>query len=97
MFRIHWGSMKNSNCRDDLPNIKAPALLLMGDAGVAANEAELELCTGAIPSHTETRFIPNSGGTYFMIEEPEATADALLEWTSRHPAAGEPAEVVAAA
>ena len=43
-----------------------------------------------------SHFIPNSGGTYFMIEEPEATAEALLEWTSRHPAASEPAEVVAA-
>ena len=87
MFRIHWGSMKNSNRRDDLPKIKAPTLLLMGDAGVAGNEAnqrELELVKAQIPGLVETHFIAGCGGTYYMIEQPEETARVLFEWMARH-------------
>ncbi len=89
MFRIHWGSMKNSNRRADLPNIQAPTLLLMGDAGVAGNEAnqrELSLVEEQIPGVVETRFIPGCGGTYYMIEQPEETARVLVEWVGKYPA-----------
>ena len=85
-FRIHWGSMKRSNRRADLPKITAPTLLLMGDAGVAGNEAnqrEIELVKEAIPAPVETHFVEGCGGTYFMIEEPEDTAAALVDWMDR--------------
>ncbi len=88
MFRIHWGSMKECNRRGDLELIKAPTLLLMGDAGVAGNEAnrrELKLVSDAVTGPVETRFITGTGGTYYMIEEPEETARVLLDWVNRYP------------
>jgi len=91
MFRIHWGSMKHSNRRADLESIQAPTLLLMGDAGVASNEAnqrEIERVRAMIPGETELQLVEGCGGTYFMIEEPEETARILLDWMRRHPALG---------
>ena len=88
MFRIHWGSMKECNRRCDLEKINAPTLLLMGDAGVAGNEAnqrELKLVAETIPGTVETRFIKGTGGTYYMIEEPEETARVLIDWMNDHP------------
>lgn len=91
MFRIHWGSMKECNRREDLQQIHCPTLLLMGDSGVAGNEAnkrELEFIGGAIPGEVENRFINGCGGTYYMIEQPEETARVLTEWVRKHPATG---------
>ena len=89
MFRIHWASMKECNRRVDLERIKAPTLLLIGDAGVAGNEAnqrEIELVKSQIPAKVETYLIPGCGGTYFMIEEPEETARVLIDWLNSNPA-----------
>jgi pimeloyl-ACP methyl ester carboxylesterase len=91
MFRIHWGSMKNSDRRPDLPKIKCPTLLLMGDAGVAGNETnrrEVTRIKETIPGGADTHFIEGCGGTYFMIEAPEQTAEALINWTKKHPVNG---------
>lgn len=88
MFRIHWRSMKECNRRCDLEQIKAPTLLLMGDAGVAGNEAnqrELTRVSESISAPVETHFIAGTGGTYYMIEEPEETARVLVEWMDKHP------------
>jgi 3-oxoadipate enol-lactonase len=88
MFRIHWASMKECNRRCDLERIQAPTLMLMGDAGVAGNEAnqrEIDLVKTTIKAKVETHLIEGCGGTYFMIEEPEETARALIEWLNANP------------
>jgi pimeloyl-ACP methyl ester carboxylesterase len=87
-FRILWSGMKVSDRSCDLPNIKAPTLLLMGDVGVAGNEANqhaIQAVKSAISAPVETKYINGSGGTFYMIERPEETADALIEWMQSHP------------
>lgn len=87
-FRIHWLSMKESDRRPDLDNIICPTLLLMGDAGVAGNETnkrEIERIQKAVRGEVEAEFIEGCGGTYYMIEEPEKTVEALTLWLRKHP------------
>ena len=89
MFRIHWGSMKASDRTCDLPLVQSDVLLLMGDAGVAGSEAnrrEIDKVSKAVKGEVEAKLIPESGGTYFMIERPEETVAALMDWMGRHPA-----------
>ncbi|MDX2143400.1 MAG: alpha/beta hydrolase [Rhodospirillaceae bacterium] len=73
----------------DLGRMKLPMLLLLGESGTLGSArpnmqntiAEVrKLCPQA-----ELKTIPKAGGTYCVIEEPQATADAALEFLQRHP------------
>jgi pimeloyl-ACP methyl ester carboxylesterase len=68
----------------DLGKIRVPTLVLMGDSGnlgyeAPGNRALAEEFLRRVPHATLAR-IPRGGGTYCMIEEPEATAKAVLEF-----------------
>ena len=80
--------MKECNRLCDLGQMKAPTLLLMGDAGVAGNETnqrELARVSESISAPGETHFIEGTGGTFYMIEEPDETARLLVDWMDKHP------------
>ena len=88
-FRILWSAMKVSDRSCDLPKVESPVLLLMGDVGVAGNEANqhaIKKVKDAIKSTTEVSYISGSGGTFYMIEKPQDTAKVLLDWMERNPA-----------
>lgn len=73
----------------DLGKLKMPTLVLMGESGnlgyeAPGNRALAEEFLGRVPHATLTR-IPRGGGTYCMIEEPEATAKAVLEFVKGLP------------
>jgi pimeloyl-ACP methyl ester carboxylesterase len=75
----------------DLGKIRVPTLVLMGDSGnlgyeAPGNRALAEEFLRRVPHATLTR-IPRGGGTYCMIEEPEATAKAVLEFVRGLPPA----------
>jgi pimeloyl-ACP methyl ester carboxylesterase len=68
----------------DLARIRVPTLVLMGESGnlgyeMPGNRALAEEFLRHVPQATLER-IPRGGGTYCMIEEPEATAAAVLRW-----------------
>lgn len=68
----------------DLARIKVPTLVLMGESGnlgyeTPGNRALAEEFLRHVPQATLER-IPRGGGTYCMIEEPEATAAAVIRW-----------------
>lgn len=68
----------------DLGRIRVPTLVLMGESGnlgyeAPGNRALAEEFLRHVPHATLER-IPRGGGTYCMIEEPEATANAVLRW-----------------
>jgi pimeloyl-ACP methyl ester carboxylesterase len=76
----------------DLGKLKMPTLVLMGESGnlgyeAPGNRALAEEFLGRVPHATLTR-IPRGGGTYCMIEEPEATARAVLEFVRGLPPVG---------
>jgi pimeloyl-ACP methyl ester carboxylesterase len=68
----------------DLGRIKVPTLVLMGESGnlgyeAPGNRALADEFLRHVPHATLER-IPRGGGTYCMIEEPEATAAAVLRF-----------------
>lgn len=68
----------------DLGRIRVPTLVLMGESGnlgyeMPGNRALADEFLARVPHATLVR-IPRGGGTYCMIEEPEATARAVLDW-----------------
>ena len=86
-FKILWGGMKYCDLTDEIPKIKVPTLMLMGTEGVAGDEAmesEIKFVEDNIPG-AEKIFIEGSGGTYSMIDNPEKTCAAILEWMKKHP------------
>ncbi|MFH0814048.1 MAG: alpha/beta hydrolase [Pseudomonadota bacterium] len=86
-FKIHWGSMKHCDLTNEIPNIKVPTLMLMGTEGVAGNkttQSEIKFVEYNIPG-AEKVFIEGSGGTYYMIDNPEKTCAAILDWIKKHP------------
>lgn len=86
-FKIHWGGMKCCDLTSDIPKIKAPTLMLMGTEGVAGNkttQSEIRYVQESIPG-AETAYIQGSGGTYYMIDNPEKTCQAVLDWLKKHP------------
>jgi pimeloyl-ACP methyl ester carboxylesterase len=87
-FKIHWSSMKDCDLTTEVPKISAPTLMLMGTEGVAGNQttqSEIRFVQESIPG-AETTYIQGSGGTYYMIDNPEKTCEALMEWLKKHPA-----------
>jgi pimeloyl-ACP methyl ester carboxylesterase len=75
----------------DLGKIRVPTLVLMGESGnlgyeAPGNRALAEEFLHRVPHATLVR-IPRGGGTYCMIEEPEATAKGVLEFVRGLPAA----------
>jgi pimeloyl-ACP methyl ester carboxylesterase len=87
-FRILWSGMKESDRSCDLPKVESPVLLLMGDVGVAGNEANqhaIKNVQNAIKTSSEISYISGAGGTFYMIEKPQETADVLLDWIERNP------------
>jgi pimeloyl-ACP methyl ester carboxylesterase len=75
----------------DLGKIRVPTLVLMGDSGnlgyeAPGNRALAEEFLRRVPHATLAR-IPRGGGTYCMIEEPEATAKSVLEFVRGLPPA----------
>lgn len=81
-FKIHWGGMRECDLTDEIPKIKAPVLLLMGTEGVAGVETmmrEIAYVEQSIKV-VEKKYIEGSGGTYCMIDSPEKTSEAILDW-----------------
>ncbi len=75
----------------DLGKIRVPTLVLMGESGnlgyeAPGNRALAEEFLRRVPHATLAR-IPRGGGTYCMIEEPEATAKTVLEFVRGLPRA----------
>jgi len=86
-FKIHWGSMKHCDLTDEVPKIKVPTLMLMGTEGVAGNkttQSEMKYVEECIPG-AEKVYIEGSGGTYYMIDNPEKTSEAVVDWLKKHP------------
>jgi len=70
----------------ELAKIKVPTLLLMGQSGnlgydAPGNRALADEFLRHVP-HAELAVIPRGGGTYCMIEEPEATAQAVIRFVN---------------
>jgi pimeloyl-ACP methyl ester carboxylesterase len=68
----------------DVAKLKMPTLLLMGQSGVLGydnpgNKALADDFMRRAPQ-TKLALIPRGGGTYCMIEQPEATAKAAVEF-----------------
>lgn len=88
-FEALWDGMKNSDCSSNLFNVSAPTLLLMGDVGVAGNEANqhaIEAVESSVKGPVETSYVKGTGGTFYMIEKPKETVEVLVDWVKRHPA-----------
>lgn len=68
----------------DLPRLRCPVLLLGGVSGPLGLDApgiraQLDAFRVAVPG-AEVASIPDAGGTYCVLEEPERTAAAAVEW-----------------
>jgi pimeloyl-ACP methyl ester carboxylesterase len=75
----------------DLGKIRVPTLVLMGESGnlgyeAPGNKALADEFLRRVP-HAQLVRIPRGGGTYCMIEEPDATANAVLEFVRGLPRA----------
>jgi len=75
-----------SDLSADLDRIKVPTLLLLGESGTlgyasAGNRALADEFSRRVP-HALLKVIPGSGGTYCMVEAPEATAAAVIEFAT---------------
>ena len=78
--------MRECDLTDEITQIKAPALLLMGTEGVAGDEVMIQEIAH-VEKHidvVEKVYIEGSGGTYYMIDSPEKTADAITDWLERY-------------
>ncbi len=79
----------NNDLTGDLKKIKVPTLVLLGDSGnlgaTAAGVRALldEFCRRV--RHAKVQTIPRAGGTYCMIEEPAATAAAVIRFLNTLP------------
>jgi pimeloyl-ACP methyl ester carboxylesterase len=70
----------------DVAKLTMPVMLYMGSSGQngadklkPAVDSFLDLCPSA-----ELKIMPNLGGTYLMVEEPETAAPPVIEWVKRH-------------
>jgi 3-oxoadipate enol-lactonase len=68
----------------ELPKLKMPTMMLMGESGnlgykSPGNRALADEFMRLVP-HAISKIIPRGGGTYCMIEQPEATAKAVIEF-----------------
>jgi len=72
----------------DVAKLSMPVLILMGTSGQNGAEhpniqASLRTFKKLCP-HAETKFLEGAGGTYLMIEEPEATTPMVAEWVEQN-------------
>ena len=71
----------------DVARIKCPALVLMGDSGHLGYQAPGNRALAdeflALAPHAELKLIAAGGGTYCMIEQARASAQAVIEFISR--------------
>ncbi len=71
----------------DVKALQMPILLLMGGSGImgasGSRIAEAAESFRALAPQAETAIIPDGGGTYCMIEEPEATAPVVMDFLTR--------------
>jgi len=70
----------------DLAKIKVPTLLLMGESGnlgyaASGNHALADEFLRRVP-HAQLKLIPRASGTYCMLEAPEATTKAVIEFAA---------------
>jgi len=89
VFRALWAGMRESDCTKDLPKISCPSLLLMGNVGVAGNNANqhaINQVQSGVAGSSEVALIEGTGGTFYMLEKPQETVEILVDWVSRHPA-----------
>ncbi len=74
----------NTDLTADIARIKVPTLLLIGESGNLGAETDglkaLIAAFMAAAPHADIVTIPRGGGTYCMIEEPEATAAAVINY-----------------
>jgi len=85
-FIIHWGSMRECDLTQEILKISSPTLMLMGTEGVIGNQSiqsEIEFVEKNIP-HAKKIFVNGSGGTYYMIDNPEETCKIILQWIKDH-------------
>lgn len=83
------GIVAGNDLTSDLGRIKVPTLVLMGESGnlgyaAPGNRALAEEFLRRVPQAVLS-VIPRGGGTYCMIEEPEATAAAVIDWIGALP------------
>ena len=73
---------------EEVKTLKMPVLMLLGGSGEnganhpkikAGLDAFIDLCP-----QTETKVMDGLGGTYMLIEDPEATVPLFLEWIEAH-------------
>jgi pimeloyl-ACP methyl ester carboxylesterase len=73
----------------DVGRLKLPVLLLLGESGTLGSarpnmQATIKEFQTLCPQ-AEVTTIPKAGGTYCVIEEPAATAEAAVAFLQRHP------------
>lgn len=75
----------NCDLSADVAKLRMPVMLYLGasgnngaDALKPAVDGFLKLCPKA-----QLKIVPELGGTYLMVEEPEAAAPAVIEWVER--------------
>ena len=78
--------LSSNDLSADLDKLKVPTLLLLGESGNLGyanpgNRALADEFLRLVP-HAMLKVIPRSGGTYCMVEAPEATAAAVLEFAA---------------
>ena len=77
----------NNDLTGDLKKIKVPTLLLLGDSGnLGAKTPGVQALLAEFRRHVrhaEVQTIAKAGGTYCMIEEPKATAAAVLRFLQK--------------
>ncbi len=71
----------------DLQQIEVPVLALLGATGRMGAERSgtaraLDELRSLVP-RAEVAIVPGGGGTYCMLEQPDATLDALLAFLAR--------------
>ena len=76
------GALDGIDVSDDLQRIEVPVLALLGATGRMGAERSgtaraLEELRSLVP-RAEVAIVPGGGGTYCMLEQPDATLDALL-------------------
>ena len=68
----------------DVAKIKCPTLLLMGESGHLGygEDGNRNLANEflALAPHASLKLIAEGGGTYCMIEEPQTTAQAIIDF-----------------
>jgi pimeloyl-ACP methyl ester carboxylesterase len=71
----------------DLERLKMPVLMLLGESGILGS-GRLQNTINEVKKRcpqAELATIPKAGGTYCVIEEPEATAAAAMAFLARNP------------